>query len=252
MVLDNGSCEAETLEFLLTLEKGKRVRVERIEGPFNYSQLNNRGVELSHGLLIALLNNDVEVLNDDWLSELVSHALRPEVGMVGARLWYPNGPIQHGGVILGAGGIAGHAHVGVRHEPGYFARPHLTQNLSAVTAACAVVKRDVYLKIGGFDEVNLPVTFNDVDFCLRLREAGYWIVWTPHAQLIHHESASRGFDNTTRKQARFLAEVDYMKTKWGDKLRHDPFYNPNLSLGEDLFTLAFPPRTTKPWQKGHG
>jgi glycosyltransferase involved in cell wall biosynthesis len=249
IVLDNGSCEAETLEFLLTLEKRERVRVERIEGPFNYSQLNNRGVELSHGSLIALLNNDVEVLDNEWLSEMVSHALRPEVGMVGARLWYANGPIQHGGVILGAGGIAGHAHVGVRHEPGYFARPHLAQNLSAVTAACAVVRRDVYLKIGGFDEINLPVTFNDVDFCLRLCGAGYWIVWTPHAQLIHHESASRGFDNTTRKQVRFLAEVDYMKTKWGDRLRHDPFYNPNLSLGEDLFTLAFPPRTTKPWQK---
>ena len=165
-----------------------------------------------------------------------------------ARLWYPNGPIQHGGVILGAGGIAGHAHVGVRHEPGYFARPHLAQNLSAVTAACAVVRRDVYLKIGGFDEINLPVTFNDVDFCLRLREAGYWIVWTPHAELVHHESVSRGFDNSTPKQVRCLAEIDYMNAKWGHILQHDPFYNPNLSLGEDLFTLAFPPRTTKPWQ----
>ena len=248
IVLDHGSREAETLEFLLALEKRERVRVERMEGPFNYSQLNNRGVELSRGSFIALLNNDVEVLNDDWLSELVSHALRPEVGIVGARLWYPNGPMQHGGVILGAGGIASHAHVGVRHEPGYFARPHLAQNLSAVTAACAVVRRDVYLQVGGFDEVNLPVTFNDVDFCLRLREAGYWIVWTPHAQLVHHESASRGFDDNRRKQVRFLAEIDYMKTKWGDKLQCDPFYNPNLSLGEDLFTLAFPPRTTKPWR----
>jgi glycosyltransferase involved in cell wall biosynthesis len=248
IVLDHGSREPKTLEFLLALEKRERVRVQRMEGPFNYSQLNNRGVELSRGSLIALLNNDVEVLNDDWLSELVSHALQPEVGIVGAQLWYPNGPIQHGGVILGAGGIAGHAHVGVRHEPGYFARPHLAQNLSAVTAACAVVRRSVYLQIGGFDEVNLPVTFNDVDFCLRLREAGYWIVWTPHAQLVHHESASRGFDDNRRKQVRFLTEVDYMKTKWGHKLRSDPFYNPNLSLGEDLFTLAFPPRTTKPWR----
>jgi glycosyltransferase involved in cell wall biosynthesis len=248
IVLDHGSREAETLEFLLALEKRERVRLERVEGPFNYSHLNNRGVELSHGSVIALLNNDVEVLNDDWLSELVSHALRPEVGIVGARLWYPNGPMQHGGVILGAGGIAGHAHVGVRHEPGYFARPHLAQNLSAVTAACAVVRRNVYLQVGGFDEVNLPVTFNDVDFCLRLYEAGYWIVWTPHAQLVHHESASRGFDDNRRKQVRFLAEIDYMKTKWGDKLQYDPFYNPNLSLGEDLFTLAFPPRTTKPWR----
>ena len=248
IVLDHGSREAETLEFLLALEKRERVRVERMEGPFNYSHLNNRGVELSRGSFIALLNNDVEVLNDDWLSELVSHALRPEIGIVGARLWYPNGPMQHGGVILGTGGIASHAHVGVRHEPGYFARPHLAQNLSAVTAACAVVRRNTYLQVGGFDEVNLPVTFNDVDFCLRLREAGYWIVWTPHAELIHHESATRGFDDNRRKQVRFLAEIEYMKTKWGDKLQCDPFYNPNLSLGEDLFTLAFPPRTTKPWR----
>jgi GT2 family glycosyltransferase len=248
IVLDNESHESETLEFLAALEKRERVRVERIEGAFNYSRLNNRGVELSRGSFIALLNNDVEVINDGWLSEMVSHALRPEVGMVGARLWYPNGTIQHGGVILGAGGIAGHAHVGLRHEHGYFARANLAQNFSAVTAACAVVRRKVYVQLGGFDEVNLTVTFNDVDFCLRLREAGYWVVWTPHAELVHHESASRGFDDSTPKQVRCLAEIDYMKAKWGDKLRRDPFYNPNLSLGENLFTLAFPPRTTKPWQ----
>jgi glycosyltransferase involved in cell wall biosynthesis len=252
IVLDNESYDSETLEFLAELTKYDRVRVERIEGTFNYSRLNNRGVELSRGSLIGLLNNDVEVINDDWLSEMVSRAMQPEVAMVGARLWYPNGAIQHGGVILGAGGIAGHAHVGLRHdEPGYFARAHLAQNLSAVTAACALVRREVYLQLGGFDE-NLAVTFNDIDFCLRLREAGYWIVWTPHAELIHHESTSRGFDDSTPKQVRFLAEVDYMKAKWGDSLQHDPFYNPNLSLGENLFALAFPPRTTKPWQKVAG
>jgi glycosyltransferase involved in cell wall biosynthesis len=248
IVLDNESHEAETLEFLAELEKREWVRVERIEGTFNYSRLNNRGVELSRGSFVALLNNDVEVINDDWLSEMVSRAMQPEVAMVGARLWYPNGTIQHGGVILGAGGIAGHAYIGLRRgEPGYFARANLAQNVSAVTAACAVVRREVYLQLGGLDE-KLAVTFNDIDFCLRLREAGYWIVWTPHADLIHHESSSRGFDDSTPKQVRFLAEVDYMKAKWGDSLQRDPFYNPNLSLGEDLFTLAFPPRTTKPWQ----
>ena len=248
IVLDNESHEAETLEFLAALEKREWVRVERIEGAFNYSRLNNRGVELSRGSFIALLNNDVEVINDDWLSEMVSRVMQPEVAMVGARLWYPNGTIQHGGVILGAGGIAGHAHVGLRRgEPGYFARANLAQNVCAVTAACALVRREVYLQLGGFDE-NLAVTFNDIDFCLRLHKAGYRIVWTPHADLIHHESASRGFDDSTPKQVRFLAEVDYMKAKWGDTLQRDPFYNPNLSLGENLFTLAFPPRTTKPWQ----
>jgi glycosyltransferase involved in cell wall biosynthesis len=248
IVLDNETYDSETLEFLALLTKRDRVRVERIEGTFNYSRLNNRGVELSRGSFIALLNNDVEVIYDDWLSEMVSRAMQPQVGMVGARLWYPNGTIQHGGVILGAGGIAGHAHIGLRRgEPGYFARANLAQNVSAVTAACALVRREVYLQLGGFDE-NLAVTFNDIDFCLRLREAGYWIVWTPHADLIHHESTSRGFDDSTPKQVRFLAEVDYMNSKWGDMLQRDPFYNPNLSLGENLFTLACPPRTIKPWQ----
>ena len=248
IVLDNESYDSEALEFLAELKKRDGVRVERIDEAFNYSRLNNRGVELSRGSFVALLNNDVEVLHADWLTEMVSRAMQPKVAMVGARLWYPNGTIQHGGVILGAGGIAGHAHAGLRRgEPGYFARAHLAQDVSAVTTACALVKREVYLQVGGFDE-NLAVTFNDVDFCLRLREAGYRILWTPYAELIHHESASRGFDNSAPKQVRFLAEVDYMKSKWGDKLQRDPFYNPNLSLDEDLFTLAFPPRTTKPWQ----
>jgi GT2 family glycosyltransferase len=229
------------------LRKRDGVRVERIEGGFNYSRLNNRGVELARGSLIGLLNNDLEVINTDWLSEMVSRAMQPDVAMVGARLWYPNGTIQHGGVILGADGIAAHAHVDLhRDEPGYFARAHLAQDISAVTTACALVKREAYLQVGGFDE-NLAVTFNDVDFCLRLREAGYRILWTPYAELIHHESTSRGFDNSAPKQVRFLAEVDYMKSKWGDLLQRDPFYNPNLSLDENLFTLAFPPRTTKPW-----
>ena len=248
IVLDNESYDSEALEFLAELKKRDGVRVERIDDAFNYSRLNNRGVELSRGSFVALLNNDVEVLHADWLTEMVSRAMQPKVAMVGARLWYPNGTIQHGGVILGAGGIAGHAHVGLRRgEPGYFARAHLAQDVSAVTTACALVKREVYLQVGGFDE-NLAVTFNDVDFCLRLREAGYRILWTPYAELIHHESASRGFDNSAPKQVRFLAEVDYMKSKWGDILQRDPFYNPNLSLDENLFTLAFPPRTTKPWQ----
>ena len=249
IVIDNGSYDSEALEFLAELKKRGGVRVERIDDAFNYSRLNNRGVELARGSLVALLNNDVEVLHADWLSEMVSRAIQPKVAMVGARLWYPNGTIQHGGVILGAGGIAGHAHAGLRRdEPGYFARAHLAQDVSAVTTACALVKRDVYLQVGGFDE-NLSVTFNDVDLCLRLREARYRILWTPYAELIHHESASRGFDNSAPKQVRFLAEVDYMKSKWGDILQRDPFYNPNLSLDENLFTLAFPPRTTKPWQR---
>ena len=249
IVLDNQSYDSEALEFLAELKKRDGVRVERIDEAFNYSRLNNQGVEMSRGSFVALLNNDVEVLHADWLTEMVSRAMQPKVAMVGARLWYPNGTIQHGGVILGAGGIAGHAHIGLRRgEPGYFARAHLAQDVSAVTTACALVKREAYLQVGGFNE-NLAVTFNDVDLCLRLREAGYRILWTPYAELIHHESASRGFDNSAPKQVRFLAEVDYMKSKWGHILQRDPFYNPNLSLDENLFSLAFPPRTTKPWQR---
>jgi glycosyltransferase involved in cell wall biosynthesis len=251
IVIDNESCDPEALEYLDELKKHDRIRVERIEGGFNYSRLNNLGVELARGSLIALLNNDLEVINEDWLGEMVSRATQPDVAMVGARLWYPNNTIQHGGVILGAGGIAGHAHVGLRgDEFGYFTRAHLAQNLSAVTAACALVSRKIYLQLGGFDE-NLAVAFNDIDFCLRLCQAGYRVVWTPYAELIHHESASRGFDDSTAKQIRFLAETDYMNSKWGEILQRDPFYNPNLSLGENLFTLAFPPRTTKPWQSAH-
>lgn len=248
IVLDNQTQDSEALKFLAELKKRDGIQVERIDQAFNYSRLNNHGVELSRGSFVALLNNDVEVLHADWLSEMVSRAVQPRVAMVGARLWYPNGTIQHGGVILGAGGIAGHAHAGLRPgDPGYFARAHLAQDVSAVTTACALVKRQAYLQIGGFDE-NLAVTFNDVDLCLRLHEAGYRIVWTPYAELLHHESASRGFEDSTPKQVRFLAEVNYMKSKWGDRLQRDPFYNPNLSLDENLFTLAFPPRTIKPWQ----
>ncbi len=248
IVIDNESSEPETQQYFASLNGNDRVEVQAIAGPFNYSKLNNRGVDLADGSFVALLNNDLEVIKRSWLGELVGQALRSEIGAVGARLWYPDGTIQHGGVILGAGGIAGHAHSGIRSEASYFSRAHLTQNLSAVTAACVLIKRNLYLQLGGFDEVNLPIAFNDVDFCLRLRQAGFSIVWTPHAELYHHESASRGLEDTTTKQVRFLAEIDYMREKWANALTSDPFYNPNLSLGDHLFTLAFPPRVTKPWQ----
>jgi glycosyltransferase involved in cell wall biosynthesis len=247
VVVDNESSEPETLDYFTSLQGNERVRICRMPGAFNYSGLNNFGVGQARGSLIVLLNNDLEVINGGWLDEMVSHGLRPEIGAVGARLWYPDKTMQHGGVILGAGGVAGHAHAGIRNEHGYFARAHLTQNFSAVTAACMLVKKDLYLQLGGLDEQNLAVAFNDVDFCLRLQEKGFRILWTPHAELYHHESASRGFEDTAIKQRRFLAEVEYMNQKWGDALESDPFYNPNLSLGEKLFTLAFPPRLSKPW-----
>ena len=250
LLLDNESREPAALDYLASVSKNERVVVHRCAGSFNYSQLNNFGVAEASGSFIGLMNNDLEVMNSAWLSEMIRHGARPEIGAVGARLWYPNGTIQHGGVILGAGGIGSHAHAGLaRGDHGYFSRPHLTQNLSAVTAACLLVRKDLYLEMGGLDATNLPVGFNDVDFCLRLQAAGYRILWTPEADLCHHESASRGFEDTREKRERFLAEVDYMRQKWGAQLKSDPAYNPNLSLSDQLFTLAFPPRTEKPWTK---
>ena len=250
IVVDNGSRELETIEYLESLASTGRAAVVRVEGEFNYSKLNNIGVAHAQGEFIALMNNDLEVINPGWLGEMISHAARPEIGAVGARLWYPDGTMQHGGIILGVGGVATHAHHGIRREHGYFARAHLTQNFSAVTAACFVLRKQVYQQFGGLDEVNLAVAFNDVDFCLRLAEAGLRVVWTPHAELVHHESASRGLEDTGTKQRRFLAEVAFMQKKWRHVLENDRFYNPNLSIESNKqFTLAFPPRISKPWRE---
>jgi GT2 family glycosyltransferase len=163
-------------------------------------------------------------------------------------LIYPDDRIQHAGVILGGGGVAAHAHKGLpRDNHGYFSRAILTQELSAVTAACVLVRRKTYLEVGGFDEQHLTVAFNDVDFCLRLRQRGYRIVYTPYAEFYHHESASRGLEDTVRKNQRFEAERAFMHDTWGEALRHDPAYNSNLSLVSADFTLAFPPRVSQPW-----
>lgn len=250
IIVDNNSREAETLQYFESLSQLKNVRVLRETGDFNFSKLNNLGVAQARGEFVALLNNDLEVMAPEWLTEMISHAARPEIGAVGAKLWYPDGRLQHGGVLLGVGGIATHAHRLLRKEHGYFARARLTQNFSAVTGACMVLRKEVYQAVGGLDEINLPVAFNDVDFCLRLRERGLRVVWTPHAELIHHESASRGFEDTGAKQVRFMAEVEFMQKKWGHLLEADPFYNPNFSLATDQqFKLAFPPRAQKPWRQ---
>ena len=250
IVVDNDSREAETRDYLRALAESEHASVLRVEGEFNYSRLNNLGVAQSCGEFVALLNNDLEVMDGGWLAEMVSHAARPEIGVVGARLWYPDGTMQHGGVILGVGGVATHAHVGLRREHGYFARAHLTQNFSAVTGACLLTRRAVYQQLGGLDETNLAVAFNDVDFCLRVAEAGLRVVWSPHAELRHYESASRGLEDTGAKQRRFLAEVAFMREKWGHVLEADPFYNPNLSIESNKqFKLAFPPRVGKPWRE---
>lgn len=185
------------------------------------------------------------MLSADWLEEMVALALRPgvgAVGAVGARLWFADERLQHGGVILGVGGIANHAHKFLpRGEYGYFGRAVLTQEFSAIIAACLVIRRSVFEQVGGLDEVHLKVAFNDVDFCLRVREAGYVNVWTPYAELYHHESATRGLEDSPQKQARFNSEVAYMAHRW-PLIRRDYAYNPNLTLDHEDFSLAWPPR----------
>ncbi|HMG06508.1 MAG TPA: glycosyltransferase family 2 protein, partial [Chthoniobacterales bacterium] len=243
IIVDNSSTETATLKFLQEIEQQPDTRVVRDSAAFNFSRLINRGAAAAKGDVLAFLNNDVEAKEPGWLREMVSHVMRAGVGAVGARLWYPNGTLQHGGVILGLGGVAGHAFTGVpRGHAGYFNRAWLQQNCSAVTAACMLVRREVFEKAGGFDEENLAISFNDVDFCLRLRAAGFQNVWTPSASLIHHESASRGHQYTREEQVQFVAEAAYVQRKWGRELLSDPFYNPNLSLNLPGFELAVPPR----------
>lgn len=242
LILDNGSEEAATLGYFEELRNQPRVRVIRIEMPFNFSAINNRGAAAASGDVLVLLNNDIEAIDPGWLREMVSHAIRPGVGAVGAMLYYPNDTIQHAGVVLGIGGVAGHAYVGLpRGNPGDKHRAALTQAVSAVTGACLVVRASVFHEVGGLDET-LAVAFNDIDFCIRVREAGYRNIWTPFAELYHHESASRGYEDTPEKIARFKREEALMKQRWGALLQNDPYYNVNLALDAAPYNLAYPPR----------
>ncbi len=231
LLIDNASDDPESLAYFDTLRAHPAIRVQRDPRPFNYAALNNAAVAQTDSEYILLLNNDTEVIAPDWLTEMVCCALGERVGAVGAKLLYPDDTVQHGGVILGLGGVAGHAHhLLSRDDPGYFGKAMVTQEITAVTAACLLVKRDHYLAVGGLNEQHLAVAFNDVDFCLKLRQHGLRNIWTPYALLYHHESVSRGYEDTPQKQARFQSEVDYMKSQWADVIACDPFYNPNLSL----------------------
>lgn len=250
ILIDNDSREPESLGYLERIATEARVRVLRCPGEFNFGRLNNFGVGQTASEFVALLNNDLAVITPDWLEEMISQASQPQVGAVGARLLYLDGRIQHAGVIVGGGGVAAHAHKRLpRTNHGYFSRAILVQEMSAVTAACMLVRREAYLAVGGFDAEHLWIAFNDVDFCLRLRQRGYRIIYTPYAEFYHHESASRGLEDTVSKNQRFEAEIKYMHDRWGAVLQQDPAYNPNLSLTSADFTLAFPPRVSQPWRK---
>jgi GT2 family glycosyltransferase len=244
VILDNESREPETLALFDELRRDPRVTIRPYAGPFNFSAMNNAAVRETDAELVAFVNNDIEVIEPGWLTEMVTLALSDGVAAVGAKLLYPDDHVQHGGIILGVGGlhgiggVAGHSHLMTkRRHPGYFGRLVVPQYMSAVTAACMIVRRDAFLAVGGFDEADLAVAFNDVDLCLKLRRAGWLIGWTPYATLYHHESASRGLDTLPEKQERFNREVRVMLDRWGQTLRRDPYYNPNLSLVSGHFLL---------------
>lgn len=243
LVVDNQSDCDQTLTYLRHIEVdadyGGRVRVLKYDHPFNYSAINNFAASQARGSVLGLINNDVEVINGDWLSEMVSHALRPNVGCVGAKLYYPDGTLQHAGVVLGIGGVAGHSHkYSSGSDVGYFGRLLTAHNVSAVTGAVLLVRKAVFEEAGMLDEEYLKVAFNDVDFCLKVREAGYLNIWTPFAELFHHESKTRGDDDTPHKAARFASECVFMKDRWGELLRNDPFYNKNLTLSTEDYAIS--------------
>jgi GT2 family glycosyltransferase len=253
IVVDNQSVRPETHAYLAALGRHPRARVLSFDQPFNYSRINNVAAAQARGDLICLLNNDTEVISEDWLEEMAGLLMRDDVGAVGAKLLYADKTVQHGGDTVGPGGCADHLHVGIgADEPGYAGRALVTQELSAVTAACLLTRRDLFLSLGGLEETYLPVAFNDVDYCLRVREAGLRILWTPHAKLYHHESATRGKDVTPEQRRRAQAEAAYMRKRWSHVMRRDPFYNDNLNYLRPDFTLGTVPMIERPWSRGAG
>lgn len=247
IIIDNGSTEDDSLA-LLKKYKSQGISVIKDYGSFNYSRLNNKACKTAKGDLLHLMNNDIEITMSEWLDVMVSEIMQKQVGVVGAKLLYPKGTIQHAGVILGVGGVAGHVNKNAEKDTaGYFSRARLSQDLSACTAACLLIKRELFKKVGGLDEKNLKVAFNDVDLCLKIRKLGFRIIWTPFAQFIHHESLSRGLDESGEKRIRFIKEINFMKKKWAKELINDPHYNPNLSLENENNDFAFPPRLDHIW-----
>jgi GT2 family glycosyltransferase len=229
IVIDNGSIEQRTADYFDDLERDPRVRVLPRPGPYNFSAMNNFAAREARGSYLCLLNNDTEVIEPRWLTEMMRYAVRPDIGAVGAKLLYADGSLQHAGVVVGVGGVAGHIHRSLpAGEPGYFCQPHVAQFVSAVTAACLVVDKRKFLAVGGLDEIELPVAFNDVDLCLKLQAAGWRNVYVPHAVLLHHESKTREKDASPGQIERFRRETDVLQKRWGTEGYDDPLLNPNL------------------------
>ncbi|MCC5824630.1 glycosyltransferase [Alkalimonas sp.] len=249
LIVDNQSDDPATLNYFAEIAQDPRVRVLRFDQPFNYSAINNYAVQHATGELICLLNNDTEVIRADWLAQMVGQLSQPDVGIVGARLLFADERVQHAGDVLGVGGCATHLHFRLpASEPGYMGRAVLSQDLSAVTAACLLTRRALYQELGGLNETELTVAFNDVDYCLKVREAGWRVLYTPLALLYHYESVSRGKDDNPVKQRRAAQEAAYMRKRWAQIMQGDPFYNPNLNGTAADFRLSAAPRVSKPWQ----
>ena len=241
VIVDNRSTKKETFDYYESLKDNPRIRLLHYDMPFNYSAINNYAVARVDSPYILFLNNDTEVISEEWLSAMLEHAQRDNVGAVGAKLLYPNNTIQHAGIILGIIGyppIGGHSHRFILgSDAGYCGRVKIIQDVSAVTAACLMMKREIFNRIGGFDE-KLAIAFNDVDLCLKIRQQNKLIIYTPFAQLYHHESLSRGFDDTPDKKKRFIEEVLYIREKWGDLIdKGDPYYNSNLTRDKEDFSI---------------
>lgn len=239
IVIENNSNDSKTFDYYESLKmRDERIRLVQYEGEFNYSKINNYGAKFAKGEYLLLLNNDMEIITPSWIEEMLMFVQRKDVGAAGALLYYSDNTVQHAGLIMGIGGSAAHAHRhAVRNSGGYIHRLSIAQNMSGVTGACLMVKRSVWNELGGLDE-KFAVAFNDVDFCLRIRDAGYLIVFTPYAELYHYESKSRGYENTQAKQVRFARERQLLRERWGKVIdRGDPYYNPNLTLDREDFSL---------------
>ncbi len=238
IIIENNSRKEETFQLYNQLKKNNKIRVIKRNKPFNYSEVNNFAAQEAKGDILLFLNNDTEVRNSDWLERMLEHAERKVVGAVGAKLYYPDNTIQHGGIIIGIGGAAGHSHKLYKGEDyGYCARLAVIQNLSAVTGACLMMRKNLFQELGGFDE-NYKLSFNDVDLCLKIRSKGYLIVWTPFAELYHHESKTRGYEDTQEKVERFESERALLSQRWAEILNNgDPYYNINLTLVKEDFSL---------------
>lgn len=239
LIVDNGSTEPQTLAYLAEISGHPAIRVIHHDEPYNFSALNNLAARTARGSYLCLLNNDTEVIEPDWLTEMMRYAVRSDVGAVGAKLLYPDGSIQHAGVVVGMGDAAGHAHrFTAADEPGYFRQAHVAQFVSAVTAACLVVDKSKFEAVGGLDEQELAIAYNDVDLCLKLEAAGWRNVYVPHAILLHHESKSRGNDVAPEQIDRYMRELRVLQERWETKTYKDPLHNPNL----DRYSETFVPR----------